>query len=97
MLLRLLCITPEEKSIGLAAVPELGENEYAKFIYNEDSTGAYWNKNVRYPIDIGFFDKNKVLVYSTSMAADQRLPVYPPVPYRYVIETNLGKLQEFAF
>jgi uncharacterized membrane protein (UPF0127 family) len=90
--------TLEEKRIGLAAVPVLGTDEYAQFDYDEISYQPYWNKNVRYPIDIGFYDENKNLIHKTSMEADQRLPVYSPRGYKHVIETNKGQLPDkFAF
>lgn len=94
----LLAKSPEEKRLGLSVIPKLADDEYALFEYDSDSFGMYWNKNVKYPIDIGFYDQYKTLIFKTSMEADQRTLVFSPEPYRYVIETNKGKLnKELAF
>ena len=90
--------TLEEKRLGLSVVPKLGENEYMLFIYEIPAHHTYWNKGVKYPIDIGFFDKDKKLIHKTSMHAEQRTPVMSPKPYSFVVETNKGKLDRpFAF
>jgi uncharacterized membrane protein (UPF0127 family) len=90
--------TLTDKTLGLSLFPNLTEEEFAQFDYDELTFHPYWNKNVNYPIDIGFYDENKRLIHKTSMDADQRALVYSPSPYRYVIETRKGCLKdEFAF
>jgi len=89
---RLIAKTLEEKVLGLSVIPKLGKGEYALFIYDLPTLVPYWNKGVKYPIDIGFYDKEKNLIYKTSMKADQRTAVYAPKLYTYVIETNIGEL-----
>ena len=98
MKLRLTCNTISEKEEGLRAIDKLAEDEYALFIYVFPHSEPFWNKGVSYPIDIGFFDDNKNLIFKTTMNTNQRSPVYSPKPYNYVVETNEGKLAEkFAF
>lgn len=81
--------TPESRARGLKQIKTLGPNETALFIFSYDSEAYFWNKGVEYPIDIAFFDKEKNLIYKTSMEANQTKSITSTKPYRYVLETNV--------
>jgi uncharacterized membrane protein (UPF0127 family) len=87
----------QEHTTGLAAFPILNKDAVVIFIYDWDVSYPFWNKGVKYPIDLGFYDENYNLIYSTSLEPEQRNLVYSPKPYRFVVESNKGQLKNFVF
>lgn len=86
--------TPEERSAGLNALPinqPLGSNQAMLFIFPKDTDSSFWNRGVKYAIDVAFFDKNKRLLSVSTLKADQTQPVFCLLGhYRYVLETTNG-------
>ena len=85
--------TPALRRIGLRAVVKLPQEAAMLFTYDTLSTNPFWNKGVQYPIDIAFFGEDQELIYKTFMQANQQELVYCPKPYKWVLETNLNKIQ----
>lgn len=58
------------------------------FMYAEDVSRGYHRSTMRFPIAIRFYDAAGQLVHE-----DLSSPaVYPPQPYRYVLETAMNRL-----
>ena len=91
--------TPQEHEKGLMFTEPLIGNEAVLFIFDSDRVSGFWNKNVFFPIDIAFLDKNGYVINIETVKKNQLLTVYSHKPYRYVIETkedwfinnNIGK------
>lgn len=69
--------------------PLIGDEAVVFIAPSEKSTG-FWNKNVSFPIDVAFFDKNKYLINIESLNKEQLLSVLPEKAWKYVIETRLN-------
>lgn len=81
--LRFVATTPQERAEGLMNQPPLEPNEAALFVYETPAKGTFWNKNVTFPIDIGFFGADKKLIDIGHLEAQQ--------------EEQIGCKEEFAF
>ena len=81
--------TPEEHRKGLMYHRPLIGDEAVMFITPNEKTSGFWNKNVSFPIDVAFFDKNKYLINIESLNKGQLLSVLPEKAWKYVVETRL--------
>ena len=68
----------------------LRPNEGALFVFEEPSIAYFWNKNVQFPIDVAFFNRDGKLIDIQHMIANQTQPVFSSGTYNYVIEAPLG-------
>jgi hypothetical protein len=94
LVLRFVATTEEEKQQGLMHQKPLQPNEAALFVYKTPSTSAFWNKNVSFPIDIGFFDENKQLIDIKQLKENQIQPIKCKSPYVYALETSFNFFNE---
>ena len=98
-------ITAREHEKGLMFSEPLIGNEGVLFVFDRDRVSGFWNKNVFFPIDIAFIDKNGYVINIETVKKNQLLTVYSHEPYRYVIETrkdwfkdnNIGKGSSMDF
>lgn len=88
--LRFVAKTPRERFRGLMFQPPLLPNEAALFVYDTPTKGSFWNKNVDFPIQIGFFDQQRKLIAVRRLEAQQQSSVGPNKEYRYALETSDG-------
>ena len=82
--------TPKERQKGLMFHKPLIGNEAVIFISPGPTSASFWNKNVSFPIDIAFFDKDKILTNIESLNRDQSLSVFSDKPWKYAVETKLN-------
>ena len=69
-------------------------NDAVLFIFEDDRNGGFWNKNVTFPIDVAFFDKDQYLINIEKLKEGQLISVKSRRPYKYVIETRLNWFKE---
>ena len=87
-----LAKTTEEKARGLSGREGIGEEDGLLFVYDTDDFYYFWMKDMKFPIDIIWLDKDWRVVY----IADNVLPeTYPNTfvskePARYVLEVASG-------
>ena len=86
--LRFVAETPEKQRNGLMHQPPLSPNEGALFVYPELAERRFWNKNVGFPIDVGFFDEERRLVNVETLDAGQEDGVGHDA--QYVLEAPRG-------
>lgn len=81
--------TPQERAAGLTMLKgKLGNDQAMLFEFPSVSDSTFWNKGVNYPIDLGFFNKKRELIFTTSLQANQTNPVFCLTGhYNYVLET----------
>ncbi len=82
---------------GLSGKVGLGENEAMLFVFEAEGYHGIWMKDMNFPIDIAWLDKDKKIVYIEQNASPQ---TYPKVFYAlkdgkpalesYVLETRAG-------
>lgn len=85
--------TPEAREKGLGGTSGLRENESMLFIFDKDDKWAIWMKDVGYPIDIVWLDKDKKVVHIVKNAPPESYPYdnfTPKENARYVLELPAG-------
>ena len=89
-ILRFVAETPQERFRGLMYQPPLAPREAALFVYDAPTKGTFWNKNVDFPIQIGFFDQQRKFIAVKRLERQQLESVGPNQEYRYALETSDG-------
>lgn len=91
--------TPEKLLFGLAFRESLPENGAMIFLFEKSGLHKIWTKQFQFPIDVIWVDESKHIVHIKEAV----MPCIedpcswhgpPPENARYVIETNLGFIQQ---
>lgn len=79
-----------ERTLGLSGTPSLDELEGKLFIYDVDAKHGIWMKDMLFPIDIIWIDKNLQVVHIAENVAPSTYPqvFLPQVDARFVLEMN---------
>jgi hypothetical protein len=64
------------------------------FVYDEDSTGAYWMKDTKIPLSIAFVSAQCTIIDIQDMQPLSEELHRAPGPYRYAVEANQGWFAE---
>lgn len=82
--------TNEERMQGLSGKENLEEDEGLLFIFTKPSKYGFWMKDMNFPIDIAWIDKNKIIIHIESDVATTTYPkvFYPNEDALYVLETR---------
>ncbi|RLE03514.1 MAG: hypothetical protein DRJ11_04065 [Candidatus Aminicenantes bacterium] len=95
-----LAVTPWERQRGLMFREELAANEGMLFIFEEDGLYSFWMKNMKFPLDILWLDKNKKIVHieeNVPPCQAEPCPSYTPsLPARYVLELKAGSVKSHS-
>ena len=86
--------TSELRGQGLMGVTDLGAFDGMLFVWGEDVSSGFWMRDTLIPLDVAFFTVDGVLVDLVTMTPCETdpCPVYRPAgPYRYAIETDVGR------
>lgn len=77
---------------GLSGRAKLEEKEGMLFVFQADSTYAFWMKDMLFPIDMIWLSNDKRVVYIVQNASPQSYPAsfVPESPARYVLEVPAG-------
>lgn len=89
--------TEAEREQGLGGTHGLGEDQGMLFVYDHDDKWAIWMKDMNYPIDIVWLDKDKKVVYIVKNAPPESYPYQsftPKQEARYVIELAAGTVDK---
>jgi len=85
--------TQEERAKGLSDTSELRKDQAMLFVYERDDKWPIWMKDMNYPIDIVWMDKNKKVIYIVKNAPPESYPhetFEPKDDARYVLELAAG-------
>jgi len=84
--------TNNARELGLSGTTYLPEDEVKLFIFETSEKWNFWMKDMNYPIDIIWLDEHKKVVHIENNVKFDSYPnlFLPPVPAKYVIETNAG-------
>lgn len=85
-----------ERSMGLSGKKFLPSNTSMLFEFDKPDMHGIWMKDMLFPIDIIWLDKNKVIVNLISDAEPSTYPhvFYPPKSSLYVLEVRAGLIKE---
>jgi uncharacterized membrane protein (UPF0127 family) len=85
--------TQDTREKGLSGTSSLRAEEGMLFIYDSDDKWPIWMKDMNYPIDIIWLDKDKKVVYIVKNAPPESYPYdtfTPKQDARYVLEVVAG-------
>ena len=87
-----------ELTKGLGGRDSLGEDEAMLFMFPSEGLHGIWMKDMRFPIDIVWFDEDwKIIDVRTNVSPDTYPEVfYPKSPSRYVLEFNAGTIERYG-
>ena len=89
--------TRELRQKGLSGRPSLGKDEGMLFIFDTDSYWSFWMKDMRFPIDIIWLDKDKQVVHiehSVQLDVEPYADYTSPELARYVLEIAAGRARQ---
>ena len=84
--------TPLAQEKGLGGRSGLAADEGMLFVFPKDDLHAFWMKDMRFSIDIVWFDSDKKVIYVVKSVAPDTYPTAfgPQEPSRYVLELPAG-------
>jgi hypothetical protein len=91
------------RAMGLMYEKSLADDAGMLFIFPDSRPRAFWMKNTLIPLDILYFNHNKVLVSIQAevppcRSTTTRCPNYPSQkPAKYVLEINAGLSEQYGF
>lgn len=93
-----LAVTGVDRQQGLSGRSALGEDEGLFFVFTHDSRHKFWMKEMNFPIDIIWLDRNLKVVGIKENALPESYPdeVFEPQygDARYVLEVNAGFVEQ---
>jgi len=95
-----LALSAEQRSRGLMFRDGIGVDKGMLFIFEEEATHSFWMKNVKFPIDILWLDREKRIVHMAKQVPPCKkdpCPTYTPIrPAVYVLELSAGKSDQMS-
>lgn len=84
--------TVEKRTLGLSGRAGLAPTEALLFVYDTPSKDCFWMKDMKFSIDILWFDSTKKLFYEKRNVSPSTYPekFCPPEPAKYVAEVAAG-------
>lgn len=88
--------TDEERIRGLSGRESLPYNSVLLFEFEKEGKYGIWMKDMNFPIDIVWLDKDKKIIHKEEKVSPQTFPksFYPTTNSLYVIELNSGTLED---
>lgn len=90
--------SPQERALGLSHRKYIGSYDGMWFVFEEDTEGAFWMKDMLIPLDIIFVDSSGFIVdikENQQICEEDFCPtIKPSKPYRYVLEVNANFCKE---
>ena len=87
----------ESRTTGLVGRQRLASDEGLLMVFPQEKTLKVWMLNMSIPIDVGYFDKNGMLLNTHSLEPDSGLATYASEgPAVYALELNKGWFKRHA-
>lgn len=91
----LLSDTDELRQKGLGGRQSIDTDDVMLFVFNNDAKHFFWMKDMLFPIDIVWLDKEKKVIFIEQNVAPETYPKAfgPQVDSRYVLEFQAGTIK----
>lgn len=93
-----LAITDEERQLGLMFRDTINWDQAMLFIFEEERIQTFWMKNMRFPLDILWLDREKRIVHierHVPPCKKEPCPSYSPEsPAMFVLELKAGSISK---
>lgn len=93
-----LAANDTDRRRGLSGTPPLREREGKLFVFPRSDTYGFWMKEMRYPIDIIWFDADGYVVHIEHDVSPETYPetLFPESEARYVLEIAAGESEAYG-
>ncbi len=91
--------SPEQWAVGLMNRSQLGEKEGMLFVFGSEANRSFWMKNVRFPLDLIYFDSElRVVGFREGLppCAGLICRVYSGPRAAYVLEVRAGSVEKWG-
>ncbi|MBA3758466.1 DUF192 domain-containing protein [Candidatus Saccharibacteria bacterium] len=87
-----LANSPTERNQGLSGRQPLKSTEGMIFAFDEPGQSCFWMKDMKFNLDILWFDENKKLIYEKHDVSPDTYPesFCSDIPAKYVVEVTAG-------
>lgn len=86
--------TPQARAQGLSGRQSLPENSGMLFVFDSPSKQCMWMKNMKFPLDMVWLDKDKRVIQTRSDIKPETFPAsFCADSTKYVVELNSGDVQ----
>ncbi|MCL5438523.1 MAG: DUF192 domain-containing protein [Patescibacteria group bacterium] len=94
--------TLKDTEIGLSEKTSLPQNQGMLFAFKDPGFYPFWMKKMKFPIDIIYINKNKIVtIFENAAVPDpktQQIPIYKPeTQANMVLEINAGLSKKYGF
>lgn len=94
--------TNEEKEVGLSQFAKIDEDRGMIFIFDKPDYYSFWMKEMKFPIDIIFINKDKIVTILEKIepptGSETALQIFNPTsPADSVLEINAGLSEKYNF
>lgn len=93
-----LAVTDEERQVGLMFREKINWDQGMLFVFKREGIYSFWMKNVRFPIDILWLDREKSIVHLDThvpICPIEPCPTYSPSsPALFVLELKAGSAEK---
>lgn len=88
--------TDEERALGLSGTKNISNREGLLFVFPTDDVYGFWMKDMNFPIDIVWIDKNMKIVHIEKNLSPESYPKVftPDAESRYVLEISAGQAEQ---
>jgi uncharacterized membrane protein (UPF0127 family) len=95
-----LALSGEQRAKGLMFRDDIAANRGMLFIFEDEAIHSFWMRNVKFPIDILWLDREKRIVHMAKQVPPCKrdpCPTYSPVrPSVYVLELRAGRSEQLG-
>lgn len=93
-----LAVSDEERQLGLMFREKINSDQAMLFLFKEEGFHSFWMKNMNFPLDIIWLDREKIIVHIESNVPpcqEPPCPSYTPqFPASYVLELKTGSVRK---
>jgi uncharacterized protein len=84
---------------GLSGKTCLGDNQAMLFLFENSDVHCFWMKDMKFAIDILWFDESRRLVHQEQNVSPDSYPknYCPPSAAKYVVEANAGTSSHYGW
>jgi uncharacterized membrane protein (UPF0127 family) len=89
--------TEEDRVKGLSGTAKLHEGDALLLVFDHESEWPIWMKEMKYPIDIVWLNKDKKVVHIVKNAPPESYPYEsfsPKRPAKYILELSAGTVEK---
>lgn len=93
----LVAKSDKDKQVGLSKYKDLPQNKGMVFLFDKPGSYPFWMKDMKFPIDILFIKKNKIVTIYKNIPINNLTIYSPKESADKVLEINAGLSDKYSF